>query len=360
MSLRPSVDVNVFVFNAAATIVEVLDSLRGQSWSELAITVIDNASTDDTCALVEGIALRDSRVALLRSPINVGPVINCQRAFWHGQSAFVLPKTGDDLLAPDFVSATIDALRDDAATAMCHAAGLVFDGSGTVQHIYPPGHALDAVAPDPLARARHVMTHYTSAPAFWGLYRRTAVARLAPLAYRPGWDHAVLAELALYGAIRSVAQPLFWRRHGGKDVGELARGCSQFTQRGLGLDDTLADLFWRLPLVATAYGHFERFAVAQLSTADRHALMDDVPAIFRARWLPMMRQEAARFRTHLPMLLDRARGTPGAASLWAARQVGEALLALQTILPDEDFTSERIMLHACSAGTSEATGLLVV
>ena len=238
MTARPCVDVNLFVYNAAGTIADTLDSVLTQSWPDLRLTVFDNASTDDTTAIVS--RTPDRRLRLIRNRINVGPVLNCQRAFWHGGSDFVMPKTGDDLLAPDFIAEVMETLLHHPETAMCHAAGLVFGDDRSVRSTYPPTHSLNATGPDPVARARHVMSRYTSAPAFWGIYRRAGIERLAPLAYHPGWDHAVLAELALYGEIRAIDAALFWRRNGGANVADLARGCSQFTQRNLPLDDALA------------------------------------------------------------------------------------------------------------------------
>jgi len=193
------------------------------------------------------------------------------------------------------------------------------------------------------------MAGYTSAPAFWGVYRRTAVDQLAPIGYRAGWDHAVLAELALYGEIGSIAELLFWRRHGGKDVASLARGCSQFTQRGHDLGDALADLLWRMPLITTAYGHVERFAVARVGRAERRRLMEDVGPIFRARWLAAMRREAAQFREAFADLLDAIAAEEGTTAVWAGRQLAEALAALACILPDEDFSAEQIALQAVTA-----------
>jgi hypothetical protein len=248
----------------------------------------------------------------------------------------------------------MEVLLSDSKIAMCHSAGLVFDDSQSVRYTYPKSHSLNAVDDDPLERAREVMAHYTSAPAFWGVYRRRAVACLAPIAYRPGWDHAVLAELALYGQIRAVDQTLFWRRSGGKNVGELARGCSQFTQRGLELDDGLADLFWRIPLIATAYGHIERFALARKSAHERRQLITEVPGIFRARWLHLLRREASDFRSFLPSIFERIASERGVVASWCARQLHEVFTALEAILPEEDFSSERTILHAVATGRMPA------
>ena len=340
MSFQPEVDINLFVRDGAATIEEALDSVLTQSWTALRLTVIDNASTDATPAIAARVAARDRRVRLHRNRADVGPVLNCQRAFWFGAADFVMPKTADDLLAPDAVAELMERMLARPGLAMCHAAGLVFGDDRQVRHVYPPEHLLDAAGPDPVSRACHVMEHYTSAPSFWGIYRRAAVDRLAPLPYRPGWDHAVLAELALYGEIGHAAPLLFWRRHGGKDVAALARGCSAFTQRGLGLDDELADLFWRLPLVGTAYAHVERFALARIGAAERRALMASVAPIFRRRWLALMRREADGFAAALPALAARLAASEGVARLWGGRQLREAMDALAALLPD----------HALGAG----------
>jgi glycosyltransferase involved in cell wall biosynthesis len=312
--------------------------------------VIDNASTDGTAEIAAAYAAEDKRVSVRRNHVNVGPVLNCQRAFWHGNADFVLLKTADDLLAPDYVATLMAVMLAHPDCALCHAAGLVFDDSNQVRSVYPPEHRLMAVGDDPVRRACHVMARYTSAPAFWGVYRRAAVDLLPAISYRAGWDHAVLAELALYGEIRSVEALLFWRRHGGKDVALLARGCSEWTQRGLPLEDGLAELRWRTPLVTTAYAHVERFALARLDAARRLMLMESVPRIFRARWLPMMRQEAASFRSAFPDLLDSLAQERGMAAQWRARHLLETLTALDTILPEEGFGLMRIEVASVLEG----------
>jgi glycosyltransferase involved in cell wall biosynthesis len=339
---RPLVDVNLLVHNGAATIAATLDCVLAEVWRELAVTVIDNASSDGTAEIAAAYAARDGRVRVLRNRANVGPVLNCQRAFWHGTADFVLPKTADDLLAPDYVETLMEVLLAEPGCVLCHAAGLVFDDAGRVRMVYPPEHLLDARGADPVARACAVMARYTSAPAFWGIWRRAAVDLLPAISYRAGWDHAVLAELALYGEIRSVAALLFWRRHGGKDVAVLAQGCSEWTQRGLPLDDGLAELRWRTPLVTTAYAHVERFALVRLPAAQRLALIAAAPRIFRDRWLPMMRREGQAFRAAFPDLLEALAATCGAAAQLRARHLLDALTALDTILPGEGFGAMRL------------------
>jgi glycosyltransferase involved in cell wall biosynthesis len=343
---HPLVDVNLFVHNGEATVAAAIESVLAQTWPSLRLTLIDNCSTDSTPDMLAHYAAASAaggiQVSVLRNRANVGPVLNCQRAFWAGTADFVMPKTADDLLAPNYVARIMGHLLDHEQTAMCHAGGLVFTGSGEVRAVYPPEHSLSATGNDPVARAAHVMSRYTSAPAFWGIYRRDRTDLLRRISYRAGWDHAVLAELALYGEIRSVPDVLYWRRDGGKPVDALARGCTEFAQRNLPLDDELAELRWRTPLITTAYNHVETFAAARVDAPTRHRLMAETPAIFRARWLPLLRREAASFRALLTDLL--ADFEDPAATPWQAQQLTDAIYAIATILPDEDFSDAHLRL----------------
>lgn len=327
MSALPRVDVNLFVRNGAATIGAAIESVLAQTWPALTLTVIDNASTDATAAIVRGYMAEVPHLRLLRARVDAGLVANCARAFAHGEADFVLPKTADDLLAPDFLARTMAVMLAHPDCAMCHAGAVVFRDDGHVQQAYPEQHRLHAIGADPVARAQHVMARYTSAPSFWGVYRRASAERLARFRYGAGWDHAVLAELALYGEIRHVPEVLYLRRGGGKPVAQIARAATEVAQRGLPFDDALADLTWTTPLITTAYAHVETFAVARLPQPQRAALMAAAPRIFRARWDKLLRQEAAAFRAALPRL----RAVPGA---WRERQIAAVLAAIATVLPD--------------------------
>jgi hypothetical protein len=264
-----------------------------------------------------------------------------------------MPKTADDLIAPDYVERLMGVLLDYPACVMCHAGGLVFTGPGEVRAVYPPEHRLLAIGDDLVERARHVMAHYTTAPSFWGIYRRTAVDRLLRIPYRAGWDHALLAELALYGEIRHVPELLYWRRNGGGPVRKLARECTSFAQRGLPVDDALADIGWRTPCITTAFNHLEVFALARVELALRRRLMALAVAVFRARWLPLMLHEAAEFRAALPALMGGTGQQDRVTAVWAAQQLGAALTAIETMLPEEDFTLERVEIATLAAERRE-------
>jgi hypothetical protein len=333
--MPPTVDVNMMVFDCADIVGAAIECVLGQTWPAISLTLFDNGSTDRTPDVLRAYASQHSNVRVKRNRCNAGPIANIQRAFWFGDADYVMPKTSDDLIAPDYIERLMDVLLRHPACAMCHASGVVFSGTDTVEQCYPPEHRLHAVGTDPVARACHVMQHYTSAPSFWGVYRRDAVDQLATIRYRPGFDHAVLAELALYGEIRHVPELLFWRRGGGKSVMLLGRGATEQGNRGVPLDDLLAEQRWRTPLITTAYTHMEVFAAARLPLAQRTALLQAVPEIFRARWLPRLQREAADLRSALPGLLQLVATGDAVEAAWLARSISDAVLGVQAILPEE-------------------------
>jgi hypothetical protein len=148
----------------------------------------------------------------------------------------------------------------------------------------------------------------------------------------------MLAELALYGEMRHVPEALYWRRGGGKPVMLLGRGATEQGNRGVPLDDVLSEQRWRTPLITTAYAHMEAFAAVRLPLSQRLMLMDAVPEIFRARWLSLMRREAAALHSALPGMLRTVAVAGPVEANWLVRTLTEVLLGAQAILPEDDFT----------------------
>lgn len=351
MEQRPRVDVNLFVFNGASTVGAAIESVLKQTWSNFQLTLIDDGSTDATKEILGTYARHHANVRFRDSRENSGAVAAFQLAFSLGRSAFVLPKSADDLLAPDFIEKTMDVLLSRSDCVMCHAAGLVFSGHSEIRAIYPRAHCLEAIGPDPVERSRHVMARYTSSPSFWGIYRRDAVDRLARIRHRAGWDHALLAELALYGEIRHVAEPLYWRRDGGKAVLRLARAATERGSRGLDVDDLVTEPHWRMPLTTTALAHLETFAAAHVGPAEREALWRAVLEIFRARWLPAMHREATALLAAIPALLtDAGKGSILRRS-WILRNLADLLHVTVMLLPEVDVSAAfRAIAAVRSAG----------
>lgn len=83
-------------YNAAAFIGAALDSVCGQSYTNLEILVVDDGSYDGTVAIVEAAATADPRIRLIRQA-NGGVAAARNRAIEASRGAFVAPIDADDL-----------------------------------------------------------------------------------------------------------------------------------------------------------------------------------------------------------------------------------------------------------------------
>ncbi|WP_404455563.1 glycosyltransferase family 2 protein [Oceanobacillus kapialis] len=93
---QPLVTVIVPVFNAEKTISTTLDSLLAQTWRNLEIIVVDDASTDETIALVEHYVQANDRIILLQNTANSGPYVSRNKGLHHASGEFVTVNDADD------------------------------------------------------------------------------------------------------------------------------------------------------------------------------------------------------------------------------------------------------------------------
>jgi hypothetical protein len=78
-------------------------------------------------------------------------------------------------------------------------------------------------------------------------------------------------------------------------------------------------------------------ANARLPAAERHTLVAEIPGIFRARWLPLLRREAEHFRDALPYLLEEIPRTGDPASVLCLARLREVVDGCTSIVPEITF-----------------------
>lgn len=103
------------VYNREAIISETLDSALAQTYSNVEIVIVDNASTDGTWEIVKQYAVRDSRVRIFRNESNVGPVRNWKRCIEEAKGVYGKILWSDDLISADFLEKTLPFMQEDVA-----------------------------------------------------------------------------------------------------------------------------------------------------------------------------------------------------------------------------------------------------
>ena len=98
MPATPTVSIIVLAYTVEPYVARALQSATEQSLSDIQIVVVDDASTDNTRAVVEGFAERDKRVELLALPHNRGRHLARAAGVAQAKGAYTLFLDADDEL----------------------------------------------------------------------------------------------------------------------------------------------------------------------------------------------------------------------------------------------------------------------
>jgi glycosyltransferase involved in cell wall biosynthesis len=131
--MKPRVTVTIPTYNRARFVGAAIDSVLGQSVDAIEVFVSDNASTDDTRAVVLGID--DPRVHYVRNERNLGVHANLSRGLELGSAPFVCVLPDDDMMLPGNLEKKVRLLEDDPELDIVH-------GPSRLVHVGPGGEEL--------------------------------------------------------------------------------------------------------------------------------------------------------------------------------------------------------------------------
>lgn len=133
------VSIIVTCYQAEQTIVNCLDSLLKQTWQNIQIIVVDDASTDNTVRLVRQIAKLDSRVLLITLPENVGTFVAKNIGVKYATGTFVTCHDSDDWAHPQKIAKQVKPLlhHSDLAVTTSYWLRLTDKGQYYVRQCYP-------------------------------------------------------------------------------------------------------------------------------------------------------------------------------------------------------------------------------
>lgn len=115
----PKVSVILPLYKAEATLPFALESLLAQSWENLEILVVDDASPDGSAAVAEGFAARDPRVRVIRQPENRGGYAARNAGWLAATGAFITTHDADDWSHPEKIARQMRYLRDNPEAPVC-------------------------------------------------------------------------------------------------------------------------------------------------------------------------------------------------------------------------------------------------
>jgi len=111
----PRVTIAIPTYNRAQLLSASLRSALDQKYADFEILVLDNASTDDTAAIVKSFSGR--RVRYIRNASNIGLFCNWNRAIELNRSPYLAILQDDDELLPEFIEESVAALDRNPSAA---------------------------------------------------------------------------------------------------------------------------------------------------------------------------------------------------------------------------------------------------
>ncbi len=128
--LRPWVSVICTCYNHEAYVEAALQSVVNQTYPNVELVVIDNASTDGSAARIRAFTARHPTVRFIEHPTNIGLCRAFNEGLTKTEGAFVIDLSADDVLLPHRIARQIDLfgqLPDDY--------GVVFSNAGYIDEI---------------------------------------------------------------------------------------------------------------------------------------------------------------------------------------------------------------------------------
>ncbi|MEZ5245303.1 MAG: glycosyltransferase family 2 protein [Acidimicrobiales bacterium] len=210
-----SVSVGVPVWNGERYLEACVAGLLGQTRPPDEILISDNASTDGTAALADGLAAAEPTVRVVRHAENVGAAGNFNGLVTRGDAELFAWCPHDDVWSPHLLAELI-AAHDEPGVAIAYGAPHFIDADG--EPAGEPEPAIWTDRDDPIDRLRElfadpIRSHLHVCNPVLGLMRRDLLIDTGVIRPYGGSDKVLIVEMALRGRLVPVDAAFHRRLH---------------------------------------------------------------------------------------------------------------------------------------------------
>lgn len=143
---RRNISVAVITYQSAATVIETLDSIVGQTYGaeNIELIISDDASSDNTVQVIERWLAENKdhfgKVIFFSNQVNVGVSKNCNLAWNATTSEWIKTIAGDDILLPTCLADNIEYVsnlsHNDVAAVFSRMQAFKCESSGAKENLY--------------------------------------------------------------------------------------------------------------------------------------------------------------------------------------------------------------------------------
>ena len=266
----PRVIIGSPLFNHAKDFPEAIESILSQTFTDFALVMVDDGSTDETPAIAREYEAIDSRVSYQRNPQRLGLIGNSHEAFNAARARFPEAEyfawaSDHDLWHPRWLQQLVDALDQHPEVVLTYPLNRRIGVEGEVLKRRP--WAFDTFGEtNRWVRMRRGIKDMSAGNMVYGLYRISALERAGVYRHVLVPDRLLFTELALYGQFKQVPQVLWFRRWYGR-IFSLGRQRTSFFPGGRPLYayfpwwiSHAVSLFWTFTVRGQGLPEVSRFA----------------------------------------------------------------------------------------------------
>ena len=211
------------VFNASVWLRRAAQDILDQTHTDLELLICDNASTDDTQSICSELAAEDNRVRYHRHPRNLGVFANHNYAFAASSSKYFKWASASDFCEPALLARCLEVLQANPDAVLAYPQSVMSASMQAPGVVYYQNLHLDDDRPSVRSRLFYDWIGFNNA--FYGVFRRDALASVMPCKEAHGYDINMMAALALRGKFLEVSPPLLHRQE------EVLAGVSRSLQQ---------------------------------------------------------------------------------------------------------------------------------
>lgn len=180
----PLVSVIMPAWNAERTVTKAVNSILNQTWRNLELLIVDDASTDGTWKVLQELVQRDDRIKLLRNKVNAGPYVSKNIALTVAKGMWITGHDADDWAHPQRLEQHLKmALEMNCDASLTYM--LRIKPNGLFDHFTP----INDFSPDGVARMSMISTLFNHdllkhKLGFWDSVRFGADSEMASRARR--------------------------------------------------------------------------------------------------------------------------------------------------------------------------------
>lgn len=130
--MSPRVSVVMPVYNAEAYLAEAVESVLGQTFRDLELVAVDDASTDGGPDILEAYARKDPRVRVLRNPRNLMISRSLNAGLARARGEYLARMDADDVSLPDRLAKQVAYLDAHPRVGIVGGSMLITDAAGRV------------------------------------------------------------------------------------------------------------------------------------------------------------------------------------------------------------------------------------